>query len=126
MPAHETGTILVNDSYPVTVAVAEADVGKLVNVSSGNAIINTTANGKCVGAFLYPTATTERAVIAQLGTLKLKAGGTIAKGDLVASNNAGLAIAFTGTGYAVGIAQSAGVNNGWVDVALNVLAPTNL
>ena len=125
MPSYETGVVLIKDSYPVTVAVAEGDVGKLVNVSSGNAIINTTANGKCIGAFLEPTATTERAVIAQLATLRLRATGTINKGDLVASNNAGLAIAFTGTGYAVGIAQSAQAN-GWVEVALNVLAPTNL
>lgn len=126
MPAFETGTVLIKDSYPVATAVAEGDVGKLVNVSSGNAIINTTANGKCVGVFLSPATTSELAIIAQLGTLAVRAGGTIAKGDLVASNTTGLAVAFTGTGYAVGIAQSTGTNGGWVDVALNVLAPTNL
>lgn len=91
----------------------------LVASGTGTVTVNTTAKGDCVGVFAVQNDVPSGGKCAVIvgGRVEVQAGGTIAKGGLVASNNAGKAVAFV-DGFILGRALTAGANNGTVLVDL--------
>jgi hypothetical protein len=91
----------------------------LVASGTGTVAVNTTAKGYCVGVFApqNDVASGGQCAVIVGGRVDVQAGGTIVKGGLVASNNAGKAVAFA-DGYALGRALSAGTSGGIVTVQL--------
>jgi hypothetical protein len=110
-------------SLPVTSAIAEADVAKFAVVSSGNAVVASTAGTQAIGVILAPTLSATDPVLLQLnGIVEVQAGGTIAIGDQVTTNNAGRAIVAATGNRILGRALSTGANNGRVTILLNTIA----
>jgi hypothetical protein len=91
----------------------------VANSTTGAVTVNTTANGDCVGVFAPQNDVASGAQCAVIvdGRVDVQAGGTIVKGDLIASNNAGKAVKWS-TGTVLGRALSSGANNGIVTVKL--------
>ena len=63
--------------------------------SSGKAVVNTTAGGICDGVLQNKPDTDEGATVKPRGVSKVKAGGAVAAGSLVASSAAGKAAVAT-------------------------------
>lgn len=104
------------------IASDKAGLFLIANASTGVVTVNTTAKGDCVGVFDQQNdiATGEKCSVITGGRVQVQAGGTIAQGALVASNNAGKAVTFV-DGFALGRALTTGANNGYVMVKLFTL-----
>jgi hypothetical protein len=91
----------------------------VANSTTGAVTVNTTAKGDCVGVFAPQNdiASGGKCAVIVGGRVDVQAGGTIVKGDLVASNNAGKAVKFA-DGFYLGRALSNGADGGIVTVQL--------
>lgn len=103
--------------YIATAALGE---GIAVKLSSGNVVVATAATDKIIGVTQGgAVAAGETATIrlrSATGTVKLKAGGTIAVGDRLTSNATGQAIATTtAANEVIGFAIEAGVSGDFVE-----------
>ena len=111
----------MTESFTAGEALAATAAGLLLkaDASTGVVAVNTTAKGDCVGVLDEQGAVASGglACVVVSGRVDVQAGGTIVKGGLVASNNAGKAVAFA-DGYAVGRALTAGASGGVVKVQL--------
>jgi hypothetical protein len=103
--------------YVATAAVGE---GIIVKLSSGQAVVATAATDKFIGVTMNKAAAGETASIrlrSSQGTIKVKAGGTIAVGDKLTTNGSGQAIATVTAGNEIlGMALEAGASGDMVEV----------
>lgn len=103
--------------YVATAALAE---GIAVKISSGQVVVATAATDKIIGITQGAYAAGETASIklrSGTGTVKVKAGGTIAIGDRLTSNATGQSIATTtAANEVIGFALEAGVSGDFIEV----------
>lgn len=104
---------------------AISGAGYAVKLSSGQVVVATAGTDKIIGV-TEDSAAAGEVVSVRLrsapGTVKVKAGGTIAVGDLVTATTAGKLIATTTAGdQVVGMALEAGASNDLVEVMLGFL-----
>lgn len=106
-----------NKGYVATAALAD---GVIVKISSGQVVIATAATDKFIGVTVGAIAAGETGTIrlrSAAGTMKVKAGGTIAVGDKLTSNGSGVAIATVTSGNEIlGMALEAGASGDFVEV----------
>lgn len=106
----------ISKGYKATAALGE---GIAVKISSGEVVVATAATDKIIGVTMSACAAGETVSVrlrSSTGTMKVKAGGTIAIGDRLTSNGSGQLIATTtAANEVVGVAIEAGASGDFVE-----------
>lgn len=101
------------------IATAALGDGVIVKLASGQVVVATAATDKIIGVTVGSVAAGGTANIklrSGAGTIKVKAGGTVAVGDRLTTNGSGLAIATTTAGNEIiGQALEAGVSGDFIE-----------
>ena len=108
------------------VATAALGDGVIVKIASGEVVVAAAATDKFIGVTVGAVGAGETANVrlrSAEGTIKVKAGGTVAVGDYVTSNASGQAVTATAaaagavpTSEVLGVAVEAGVSGDLIEV----------
>ena len=102
------------------VATAALGDGIAVKLSSGQVVVATAATDKIIGVTVGAIAAAETGTVrlrSAQGTIKVKAGGTIAVGDKLTSNGSGQSIATTtAANEVIGMALEAGASGDFIEM----------
>lgn len=97
------------------------DQFKFMKISSGQAVLNDTAGGSCLGVLITPASAQGRACEVASGPgqiIKVQAGATVAQDAKVQSDDSGLAITAASGDHVQGIALTGGDSGELIEVLL--------